>query len=190
MSNLVLYMITSLDGFIAGPNGEFTDYEPSAEEMTFANQLFRNANAIVFGRVIYEGFVNYWDVLDLNDSTIPAYDREFAGMFREKARVVFSRTLDTVPANTTLIHENRAAEVMRFKEQSAGYSLLLCGPELLADLIHDGLVDECQILITPGVMGQGMALFGKLQRSVDFTLLGTQVFGSGSVLHHYRVNQS
>jgi dihydrofolate reductase len=189
MSTLVLYMITTLDGFIAGPNGEFTDYEPSAEEMAFANELFGNANAILFGRVIYEGFVSYWDVMDVGDTTIPAHDREFATLFRKKPRVVFSRTLESVPADTTLIYEHRATEVMRLKAQSQGYLLLLCGPDLLADLIDDGVVDECQILITPSVMGQGMALFGKLQRRVDFTLLGTQAFESGSVLHHYRIHR-
>jgi dihydrofolate reductase len=64
---------------------------------------------------------------------------------------------------------------------------LLCGPDLLATLIQDGLVDECQILVTPMALGQGLALFGKLQGKVDFNLLGTQTFASGSVLHHYQL---
>ncbi len=190
MSRLVLYMITSLDGFIAGPNGEFTAYEPSAEEMAFANHLFGNADAIVFGRVIYDGFVEYWDSLDLNDSTIPAHDREFAGMFREKARVVFSRTLNTVPANTTLLKDHQVADLLKIKQQSHGYLLLLCGPDLLATLIEHRLVDECQLLVTPAAMGQGMALFGALRNKLDFRLFGTQVFESGSVLHHYGIHYS
>jgi len=182
-------MITTFDGFIAGPNGEFTDYEPSAEEMAFANELFGNADALLFGRVIYEGFVGYWDVLDVNDTSLPAYDREFARMFREKARVVFSRTLETVPADTIVVNENRVADVLTLKAQHGGYLLLLCGPDLLATLIQDGLVDECQILVTPMVLGQGLALFGNLQGKLGFNLLTTQIFESGSVLHHFQLNK-
>lgn len=186
MRPIVLYMITTLDGFIAGPNGEFTAYEPSLEEMEFANRLFGNADALLFGRVIYEGFVQYWDGMDLTDTTIPPHDREFATLFRNKARVVFSRTLESLPANTTLINTNRADTVARLKAEGDGYLLLLCGPALLADLVEDGAVDEFQILITPSVMGQGMGLFGKLRHPLDFTLLNSRRFGSGSILNHYQ----
>jgi dihydrofolate reductase len=53
-------LFTTLDGFIAGPNGEFDDYIPSDEEMRFANEFFRSADGVLFGRVTYEGFVSYW----------------------------------------------------------------------------------------------------------------------------------
>jgi dihydrofolate reductase len=96
MRKIVLYMFTTLDGFIAGPNGEFDDYEPSVEEARFANAFFSSADGILFGRITYEGFVSYWDSLDLSDESISTTDIEFAKIFRKLTRVVISRTLDTV----------------------------------------------------------------------------------------------
>jgi hypothetical protein len=51
MRKIVLYMFTTIDGFIAGPNGEFDDYEPSVEESKFANAFFSSADGILFGRI-------------------------------------------------------------------------------------------------------------------------------------------
>jgi dihydrofolate reductase len=180
-------MFTTLDGFIAGPNGEFDDYEPSAEEMRFANRLFASMDGILFGRVIYEGFVEYWDALDINDTSNNALDIEFAGIFRKLTRVVFSRTLEGVPENTILIKDNIAEEVSRLKQQPGNDLLLICGPELLASLVKDGLVDEYRIMVRPAVRGRGMALFGQIPESQQLQLMSIRVFESSTVMHHYQV---
>src|ERR1043165_4956809 len=83
LRKVILYKFATLDGFIAGPNGEFDDYEPSAEEMQFANELFGSMDGVLFGRVIYEGFVDYWDTLDLTDPANNALDIEYARIFRK-----------------------------------------------------------------------------------------------------------
>lgn len=187
MRKVILYMFTTLDGFIAGPNGEFDEYEPSAEEHQFANELFCAADGILFGRITYAGFVDYWDALDLNDPAIPVVEREFATIFRKLTRVVFSRTLDQVPANTILIQENLVAEVAKVKQQPGRDLLLICGPELLATLVGLGLVDECCLLIKPTILGQGKALFGALGGKVPLKLLTSRVFASGAVMHRYQL---
>ncbi|CAN5867563.1 dihydrofolate reductase family protein [soil metagenome] len=187
MRKIILYMFTTLDGFIAGPNGEFDDYEPSAEEHQFANELFSKADGLLFGRETYEGFVAYWDALDLNDSSIPAVELEFAKLFRKMTRVVFSRTLKHVPDNTILIQDNLAEAVAKVKQEPGSNLLLICGPELLATLIQLGLVDECQLLIKPTVLGQGKALFGDIQGKLRLKLLATRMFESGAVMHHYQL---
>ena len=187
MRKIILYMFTTLDGFIAGPNGEFDEYEPSAEEHQFANELFRSADGILFGRITYRGFVDYWDALDLTDPAIPAVERDFAEIFRKLTRVVFSQTLDQVPANTILIKADLADAVAKVKQASGRNLLLICGPELLATLVDLGLVDECCLLIKPTILGQGQALFGELGKKLHLNLLQTKVFASGAVMHHYRL---
>jgi dihydrofolate reductase len=182
---LSLYMITTLDGLIAGDNGEFDDYEPSAEEMAFANQLFGAAGGIVFGRVIYEIFA-YWDTLDLADPTVSQADREFAANFRRLPRVVFSRTLNHVDDQAIVINDDIAAAITRLKQQPGGDLLLICGPELLATLVALGLVDEYRLLIRPTALGHGKALFGALPAKLQLKLAATRVFESGVVMQHYQ----
>ncbi|MDQ5811246.1 MAG: dihydrofolate reductase family protein [Actinomycetota bacterium] len=185
MRNVVLYMFTTLDGFIAGPNGEFLDYDTSDEEMAFANELFGSADGILFGRATYEGFVSYWDALDPADASIGEADVEFARIFRNMTKVVFSRTLDRVDGNAILIKGNIDAEVSKLKRQPGRNLLLICGPELLSTLVKLGLVDEFRILVRPMVLGRGKALFGDIPERLRLKLASTRVFESGVVAHHY-----
>jgi dihydrofolate reductase len=187
MRNVVLYMFTTLDGFIAGPNGEVLDYDPSDEEMAFANELFGSADGILFGGKTYEGFVSYWDALDPADASIRKADVEFARIFGNVTRVVFSRTLDRVGGDAILIKDNIAAEVSRLKRQPGRDLLLICGPELLSTLVGLGLVDEFRILVRPMVLGRGKALFGDIPERLRLKLVSTRVFESGVVVHHYEL---
>ena len=66
MRKIILYMFMTLDGFVAGPNDEFDEFEPSQEEHRFANELFGAMDGVIFGRRTYEGFVEYSDSLDLD----------------------------------------------------------------------------------------------------------------------------
>jgi dihydrofolate reductase len=186
MGKIILYMITTMDGFISGVEGGSNGYEPNVEEMEFANDLFGRMNALLFGRVVYQGFTDYWDTLDLNDETIPPTDRDFARLFRTKKRVVFSRTLETVDPQAVLIHDNIAAEVTALKAQHEGDLLLVCGPALLSTLLSYELVDEFQILVAPLLLGQGVSLFGELSQPLNCTLLSTHRFASGSLLNRYQ----
>ncbi|MBA2276700.1 MAG: dihydrofolate reductase family protein [Chloroflexia bacterium] len=186
MRKIAVYMFTTLDGFIAGPDGAFLDYEPPEEEMRFANELFASADGVVFGRVVYEGFVSYWDALDLTDTSNSAIDIEFARIFRGMTRVVVSRTLEQVEDNDILIKDDIAERIANLKQLPGRDLLLVCGPELLATLVGFGLVDEFRLLVRPLVIGRGMALFGDLRRQLQLELLATRVVASGNVLHHYR----
>ena len=179
-------MFTTLDGFVAGPNGEFDDYEPSREEHEFANSLFGAADGVMFGRRTYEGFVEYWDALDLTDLSVPKAEIEFARIFRKMKRVVFSRTLESAPENTLLIQTDYALQVNALKQQPGQDLLLICGPELLATLLEHHLVDEYRIMVKPSAIGRGTALFGEIGEKLRLNLVSTHVFQSGAVMHHYR----
>jgi dihydrofolate reductase len=190
MRKVILYMFTTLDGFIAGTDGGFDDYEPSAEEMKFANEFFSTADGILFGRVTYEGFVSYWDPIAQGQPPAGAADPEgeieFANIFKDMTRIVFSRTLDHVEGNAILVKDNIAANVSKLKGQPGRDFLLICGPELLATLVDLGLVDEYRILVKPRVLGRGKALFGDIKEKLQLKLLSTRVFESGVVMHNYR----
>ena len=179
-------MFTTADGFIAGPNGEFDTYEPSVEEHEMANEFFKGSDAIVFGRVCYQGFIEYWDAVDVTSAETPPAEAHFARDFQNKPLVVVSRTLKHVVPRATLIGDDIASRIRAMKQQWAGYIALVCGPELLATLMDEGLVDELRLLIKPSAHGRGLALFRDLRDRQGLTLLGTRVFASGTVMHHYR----
>ena len=183
-------MFTSLDGFIAGPNGEFDDYEPGREESIFANEFFGSVSGIVFGRKTYQGFTDYWDTLNLSDESIGTTDLEFTKIFRNLTRVVVSRTLDTVGANTILIKDNIAAEITKLKQPPGKNLALICGPDLLATLVASDLVDEYLLLVKPRVFGRGQGLFENVTKHQHLILLSTRVFESGVVMHHYQAAQN
>ena len=162
MGNVVLSMFITLDGFIAGPNDEFDAFDPSEEELMVGNEFFRSVDGFLFGRVMYEGFVSYWDALDPNDGSLSPANRAFAEIFRTKTRVVFSRTLMQVDANALLIKDNLAAEVSKLKHQPGRDLALVCGPALLATLVRLGLIDDYRLMVpTPmllDVKGTGKCL--------------------------------
>lgn len=187
MRKIILHMHTTLDGFIAGPNGEFDAFQPSDEELEFSNELFRSAGAILLGRVVYEGFVSYWDPLDPEDPRVSKPDADFARIFKSLTRVVFSRTLERVEGNTILIKDNINVAIRRLKEQRGRDLVLVCGPELLSTLLALGLIDELRIIVRPGVLGSGKHLFGATQRRLALKLISTKAFASGAVLHHYEI---
>lgn len=195
MRKLILFMSTSLDGFIGGDGEEQTATENTIDtseqdDHQYANQLFAAADTVVFGRVTYEGFIGYWDSLDLADASVPAVEAEFAQIFQRLRRVVFSRTLSQVGDNTLLVNDDIMTQVGQLKQQAGQDMLLVCGPELLATLAGLGLVDELLLIIMPKALGKGQSLFGKLRQPMKLTLLNTREFRSGGVLHHYQVNNA
>jgi dihydrofolate reductase len=194
MRKLILFMSTSLDGFIGGADEatatENTVDTPDQEDHRYANQLFADADTVLFGRVTHEGFTGYWDALDLSDASVPAVEAEFARAFRQLNRVVFSRTLTQVADNTLLINDDIENQVNQLKQQPGQDLLLVCGPELLATLAGHGLVDELLLIIQPKALGNGQSLFGKLRQPLKLTLKNTREFRSGGVLHHYQVGNS
>jgi dihydrofolate reductase len=185
MRQLVSYMFTSLDGFIADPEGGL-DWVPIDDElMSFANAYFRTAEGIVFGRNNYQVFVDYWDRLDPTDPSVPALEAEFARIFGGMTRVVISRTLEQVDRNAVLIKDEVPRAIEDLKRQPGGDLLLICGPELRSTLTRHGLVDVHRILVVPVVLGKGQPLFGDTNEQLRFQLVGTKVFGGGVVMLDY-----
>jgi dihydrofolate reductase len=186
MRQLVSYMFTSLDGFIADPEGGL-DWVPIDDElMSFANEYFGTAEGIVFGRKNYQGFVDYWEGLDQSDPSVPAQEVEFAGIFAHLTRVVVSRTLEQVDdPKAILIREDVPRAIEDLKRQPGGDLLLICGPDLRSTLTRAALVDLHRILVVPVVLGDGVRLFGDLDGLLRLRLVGTHVLGDEVVLLDY-----
>jgi len=185
MRQLVSYMFTSLDGFIADAEGGL-DWVPIDDElMGFANEYFGTAEGIVFGRKNYQVFVDYWDRLDPTDPSVPPLEAEFARIFSGMTRVVVSTTLDQVDPKAVLIKDEVPRSIEDLKRQPGGNLLLICGPELRSTLTQHGLVDLHRILVVPVVLGKGQPLFSDMNEQLRLRLVGTKVFGGGVVMLNY-----
>jgi dihydrofolate reductase len=180
----VIYsMGVSLDGFIAGPGGEIDWSAPDEELHRFHNQQTRELGAHFLGRRLYE-VMTYWETADENPSA-PEHELEFARIWKNLPKIVFSKTLEKVEGNTRLVRDGVPEEVARLKEQ-AGKDLAVGGAGLASSLMELGLIDEYRLFVSPVVLGSGTPYFPALEERINLELVETQTFGSRVVYLRYR----
>jgi dihydrofolate reductase len=182
MRKLIYSMQVSLDGFIAGPNGEADWAAPGEELHRFHNEQTRELGVHLLGRRLYETMV-YWETVDVNTSA-PEY-AEFAEIWRALPKVVFSSTLQSVEGSATLRRDGLVEEIGRLK-QEPGKDISVGGAGLAASAIAAGLVDEYGVFVFPVVLGGGTPFFPPLERRIELELVETRTFGSGVSYLRYR----
>jgi dihydrofolate reductase len=183
MRKLIYSMGVSLDGFIAGPGGEIDWSAPDEELHRFHNQQTREIGAHLCGRGLYE-VMSYWETADENPSR-PEHELEFARIWKDLPKVVFSRTLDNVEGNARLVRDSVAEEVAKLREQP-GKDLAVGGAGLASTLIELGLVDEFRLFVSPVVVGGGTPYFPAMDERINLELVETRTFGSRVVYVRYR----
>ena len=183
MRRLIYSMGVSLDGFIAGPGGEFDWSAPDEELHRFHNQQTRELGAHLCGRRLYEVMV-YWETAHENSSTAE-HELEFARIWQALPKIVFSSTLDAVEGNARLAADGLADEVARLKAQPGG-DIAVGGAGLASSCAELGLIDEYGLFVNPVVVGGGTPFFPALGKRTDLELVETRTFGSRVVYLRYR----
>ena len=183
MRKLIYSMSVSLDGFIAGPDGEIDWGAPDEELHRFHNQQVREIGTHLCGRRLYEE-MTYWETVD-EDPSAPEHVLEFARIWKALPKIVFSKTLDKVEGNARLVREGVAEEVATLKEQP-GKDLAVGGAGLASTVIKLGLIDEYRLFVSPVVLGGGTPYFPALDDRINLELAETQTFGSRVVYVRYR----
>lgn len=180
MVKLTYSMNPSLDGYISGPGGELDWSAPDEELHRFHNERVRRLGAHLLGRRLYEVML----VWEQSDDWATDYEREFARIWRQLPKVVFSTTLESVEGNARLATGDIAEEVEGLKQQSDG-DLAVGGAGLAAVMTRLGLIDEYELFVHPTVVGGGSPFFGGTER-FDLELIETRVFGDSVVYLRYR----
>jgi len=183
MGRLTYSAITSLDGYVADAHGNFDWCEPDEEVHTFINELGRDVGTYLYGRRLYE-VMAAWETLDLQDQ--PPHLKDFAQVWRSADKVVFSKTLENVSTERTLIERDFNPQLVREMKASAERDLTVGGPELAAHTFRAELVDECSFFLAPVVVGGGKRALPTDLR-VDLELINERRFKSGFVYLSYRV---
>jgi dihydrofolate reductase len=183
MRKVIYSMLVSLDGLIEGPNRELDWHIIDEELHTFINNQQSEFDTYLYGRRMYE-VMTYWETADTNPSA-PAYGLEFARIWQQMPKIVFSKTLEQVQGNARLVRGNIAAEVAKLKGQS-GKDMGLGGANLASTFIQLGLINEYRLFVQPVVLGSGTPFFPALANPINLRLVETHRFGSGVVYLRYR----
>jgi len=175
-------MSVSLDGFFEGPDREL-DWQLVDDELhRHFNDELRGMGAFLDGRVTYELMAEFWPTADQDPVASPTVV-EFARIWRDMPKVVYSRTLESAAWNSTVVHEVVPAEVMALKAASGG-DLMLGGADLAATFMRHDLIDEYRLYLHPVVLGAGHRFFPP-DLTVPLVLVESRPFGNGVVLLRY-----
>jgi dihydrofolate reductase len=183
MRKLIYSMGVSLDGFIAGPDGDIDWSAPDEELHRFYNQQARETGTELYGRRLYEA-MRYWETADEQPSATEP-ELEFARIWKDTPKIVFSRTLEKVEGNARLVRDNVAEEVARLKEEP-GKDLAVGGAGLASAVMKLGLIDEYRLFVNPVVLGGGTPYFPALDQRINLELVETRTFGSRVVYVRYQ----
>ena len=180
---LIVWMSLSIDGFMSGPNGELDWQLIDAELHDHFNDELSQMGAFLDGRVTYELMAEYWPTAD-QDPDSSASEVEFARIWRDMPKIVYSRTLEQAGWNTTIKRTVDASELRALQEEPGG-DLVLGGADLANTFLDLDLVDQLHLYIHPVLIGQGKRLFREGTPPLHFEQARTHTFGNGVVLLRY-----
>ncbi len=172
-------MSVSLDGYIEGENREIDWHLVDEELHTHFNRELSPMGGFLSGRVTYELMARFWPTADKDPSSTPPMV-EFARIWRDMPKIVYSRTLERADWNTTVVRDVVPEEVMRLKAQPGG-DLALGGADLAAAFMRHDLIDEFRIYVHPVLIGKGKPLFPASGPRINLRLVETRTFGNGVV---------
>jgi dihydrofolate reductase len=183
MTKVILFVQVSLDGFFEGPKKEI-DWSMVDDELhAHVNEVLGTMGAFLSGRGAYELMASFWPTADADPASAPVV-KEFARIWREMPKVVYSKTLTSAGWNTTIARDVVREEVEALKLHAKG-DLIVGGGELGAAFMRQDLIDEYRIYVHPIRIGEGNRLFPPSQEKIQLRLTETRTFGNGVVLLRY-----
>ena len=183
MAKLIYSAIASLDGYVADENGNFDWAAPDEEVHAFVNDLERKVGTYLYGRRMYE-VMRYWETTQAVADRHPV-EMDYARIWRAADKIVYSKTLQAVSSARTRIERDFDPEAVRRMKAKAGRDIGVGGPDLAAQALRAGLVDEWHLFVTPIVVGGGKRSLPANVR-LELELLDQRRFDGGMVHLHYR----
>ncbi len=183
---LKLQVQISIDGYIAGPNGEmdFMTWSWGNDIKNYVTELTDSMDTIILGRKLAQGFIPHW-LSAAEDPKSPEYD--FAKKMTEPRKIVFTKTLDSSDPElgagkwptTELAKGNLQEEINKLKSESGSDIMVYGGAEFVSNLIKEGLIDELHLFVNPVAVGKGLPIFQTINKKQDLKLLQSQSFDCG-----------
>jgi len=187
-------MHISLDGFVAGPNGEMDWIKVDEEIFDYVGKRISEGDTALYGRVTYQMMENYWPTAG-NKPTATRHDIEHSKWYSKVHKVVLSKTMnDEGPVtigrtNTEIISDNLPDRINEIKQQTGKDILLFGSPTATHSLIQLNLIDGYWLFVNPIILGRGIPLFVDIKDKTKLKLLNTRQFTCGVTELNYTVDR-
>jgi len=189
MRKIISFMHISLDGFVAGLNGEMDWIKVDEEIFEFVGKRISEGDTALYGRVTYEMMENYWPTA-ADKPTASRHDIEHSKWYNKVHKVVLSNTMkDPGLADTTIISDNLSDSINEIKQQPGDDILLFGSPTATHSLIQLNLIDGYWLFVNPIILGQGIPLFADIKEKIKLKLLTTRPFTCGVTELNYTVDR-
>lgn len=188
MRSVIQLAHVSLDGYLAGPNGEmdFITFDPELADHVYP--LMRSVDTGVYGRKTYEMMEGYWPGV-LHDANATAHEQGHARWYADVKKIVASRTLPARTGQVTIAGDEFVSVIAAAKQQPGGDMMIFASPTLSHALAAAGLIDEWRLTWNPVVIGAGLPLFDGKQPRRKLELRSSKTFRSGVVATHHVVSR-
>jgi dihydrofolate reductase len=185
MRNLIFFMHTSLDGFVAGLNGEMNWINLDEDMFDFVATMTDQADTALYGRVTYEMMQSYWPKAG-EQPNASRHDKIHSAWYNKVSKVVLSKTLqETGVQNTRIISDQLSDNIDKIKQQDGKNILIFGSPGASQSLLNEGLIDEFWLFVNPIILGKGMPLFKDIATTTKLKLVESKTFACGVIALHY-----
>jgi len=192
MRRIISFVHISLDGFIAGPNGEMNWIKVDEEIFDHVGKRISQTDTALYGRVTFEMMENYWPTAG-DDPDASKHDIEHSRWYKNAKKIVLSRSMkDANIPDTTIIGDNLANRINEIKQSNNGGSediLVFGSPTATHSLIEQNLIDGYWLFVNPVILGEGVPLFKNIKEKVKLKLLTSHQFTSGVTELSYIVDK-
>lgn len=189
MRKIISFMHISLDGFVAGPNGEMNWIKVDQEIFDHVGKRISQGDTSMYGRVTFEMMESYWPTAaDKPNAT--KHDIEHSAWYKNVHKVVLSKTMIGAKlANTTIISDNLSDSINELKQKPGNDILLFGSPTATHSLMQQNLIDGYWLFVNPIILGKGISLFEGIKDTIKLNLINTRQFTCGVVELNYVVDK-
>ncbi|MGN6542313.1 MAG: dihydrofolate reductase family protein [Ginsengibacter sp.] len=191
MRKIISFMHISLDGFVAGPNGEMDWIKVDEEIFDYIGKRISEGDTALYGRVTYQMMEGYWPTAGEQPGA-SKHDIEHSKWYKNVQKVVLSKTMkDATLPNTKIISDNIAGRMNEIKQSASGNEeiLLFGSPTATHSLMQLNLIDGYWLFVNPIILGRGIPLFAGIKDKINLQLLATRQFASGVTELNYMVER-
>lgn len=189
MRRIIQIMHISLDGFVAGTNGELDVFENAGEHLNFLNGLLHSSDCIMLGRLTYEMFNGYWPDVETNEASSDD-EKKFSQWYNSVTKIILSKTMSELQEkNTLIVNTDFTSTIENLKNQSGKDIFLFGSPKVGQTLLQENLIDEYWIFINPVILGTGIPMFDTSTNLTRLKLVETKIISNGEIALQYVVRK-
>ena len=189
MRKIISFMHISLDGFVAGPNGEMDWIKVDEEIFDHVGKRIGESDTALYGRVTYQMMESYWPTAG-DEPDASKHDIEHSKWYKKAHKIVLSKTMrDADLPNTTIISDNLLGSINEIKQQAGNEILLFGSPAATHALIQLNLIDGYWLFVNPIILGRGVPLFEDVKSQIKLKLLTTRQFTCGVTALDYTADR-